>query len=331
MISIPHSLKLIDAFKEKRVMIIGDAMLDAYWMGKVNRISPEAPVPVLEITDKQYKLGGAANVALNIKSLGAVPFLFSIIGNDSAGENLLNLLQNEHIDTRFLQHLKSRITTVKIRVMSQAYHILRMDEEQSDELASNDKEKLQKKILSGLEKIRPDVVIIQDYEKGMLYPELIDAIIKHTEKLKIKTAVDPKKKNFWNYKNVTLFKPNLRELTEASGNTINVSNIRSLKTAEAALRKKLNHKISLITLSADGVYVSSEKENFKIAAHERNITDVSGAGDTVISVAALCLAANANIQTIAALSNLAGGLVCEKRGVAPITSAQLKENIKQLN
>jgi rfaE bifunctional protein kinase chain/domain len=201
--------------------------------------------------------------------------------------------------------------------------MLRIDEEQSDELKTKEKNVLQKHILKGITTLKPQAIIIEDYDKGMLCPSLIEAIIDLALKLKIPIAVDPKHKNFWCYMNVTLFKPNLRELSEAIGKSIDIEEENAIVLADAFLRKKLNNQITLITLSEAGVFVSDNKLNYKIPAHLRNIADVSGAGDTVISVAALCLAAKANIKELAALSNLAGGLVCEKRGVVPITKQQL--------
>jgi rfaE bifunctional protein kinase chain/domain len=318
-----NNKSIIESFAGKRIMVIGDAMLDAYWIGKVNRISPEAPVPVLDISEKLYKPGGAANVALNIKSLGAEPYLFTILGDDSAGTKMLQILNQEHINTKYCHNIKNRVSTIKTRVLSQSHHILRIDEEQTDELNTSEKDKLQKQILKGMAAIKPQAIIIEDYDKGMLCESLIQAIIKQAKEKKIPVAVDPKHKNFWAYKNVTLFKPNLRELSEAIGKHINIKNNNEIIEADVFLRKKLNIDCALITLSEAGVYVSNNKSHYIIPAHIRNIADVSGAGDTVISVAALCLAVNTNIQSLAALSNLAGGLVCEKRGVVPITKQQL--------
>ena len=320
-----YNKTVIDSFKGKRIMIIGDAMLDAYYLGRVNRISPEAPVPVLDVKEKKYKPGGAANVALNILALEAVPFLFTIVGNDNNGTNLCQILENEGVITKYCSVVKNRITTVKTRIISQSHHILRIDEEQVDELKNKEKDALTKHILKGINQIKPHAIIIEDYDKGMLCQSLIEAIILEASNLKIPIAVDPKHKNFWFYKNVDLFKPNLRELSEAIGKNIDLKNSEEILTADKLLRKKLNNKIALITLSEHGVYVSNKNEQQIVPAHVRNIADVSGAGDTVISVAALCLASKANIITLAALSNLAGGLVCEKRGVVPISRQQLLE------
>jgi rfaE bifunctional protein kinase chain/domain len=318
-----NNKKVIESFTDKRVMIIGDAMLDAYWIGKANRISPEAPVPVLEVKEKSYKPGGAANVALNIKALGATPYLFTILGNDDAGNKMLEILKKEGIKTNYCHIIKNRISTIKTRVLSHSHHILRIDEEQTDELKTKDKLALQKHIIDGINQLKPQVIIIEDYDKGMLCQSLIDAIIVLANQKNIPIAVDPKYKNFWSYKNVTLFKPNLRELSEAIGKNIDIKNKTDILKADEVLRHKLNNKIALITLSEAGVFISDKKENYRIPAHLRNIADVSGAGDTVISVAALCLALKTNIQTLATLSNLAGGLVCEKRGVVPISKQQL--------
>jgi rfaE bifunctional protein kinase chain/domain len=317
--------KVIKAFSGKRIMIVGDAMLDAYLTGKVNRISPEAPVPVLEVKQKLYKPGGAANVALNIKALGAEPYLFSITGDDAAGEQMRSILKNEGLKTDHIIKIKQRVTTVKTRVLSQSHQLLRFDEEQTEELKTIEQQKVLLYVLSGIEKIKPHAIIIEDYDKGMLSKGLIEAIIANANKNDIPVAVDPKFRNFWHYKHVTLFKPNLRELSEALGININASDMSSVTKGDQLLRSKLMNQIALITLSDKGVFVSNYKNRHHIPAHLRNIADVSGAGDTVISVAALCLTVDANIQTLAALSNLAGGLVCEKWGVVPITQQQLLE------
>ena len=323
--NLKNTKKVIESFGGKRIMIIGDAMLDAYWMGKVNRISPEAPVPVLDVQEKILKPGGAANVALNIKALDAEPYLFTILGNDQAGNSLLEILKKEGVKTKHCVVLKNRITTLKTRVLSQSHHIIRIDEEQIDELKSADKNLLKQLIIQGINKIKPHAVIIEDYDKGMLSKTLIEAIVEEAAQHHIPVAVDPKHKNFWFYKNVSLFKPNLRELSVALGFQVDIKDQKKLVEADKMLREKLNNQMALITLSEDGVFVSNSQNNLRIPAHLRNIADVSGAGDTVISVAALCLAAQTNIQTLAALSNLAGGLVCEKRGVVPISRQQLLE------
>ena len=317
--------KTITAFAGKRIMIIGDAMIDAYWIGKANRISPEAPVPILSVSDKEYKLGGAANVALNIKALGAVPYLYTIIGNDNAGNQLKALLQQQKMFDKGCISIDGRVTTVKTRILSQSSHMLRIDEEQTDDLIGKQQTLLADTIVKAIAKIKPEAIIIEDYDKGMLSKLVIEAIIEKANKLEIPVAVDPKHKNFWLYKNVTLFKPNLREVSEGLSKQIDPTNITSLTVADNTMRKQLNHQVSLITLSEHGAFVGTDKAHHKIEAHVRNIADVSGAGDTVISVAALCLACKTNVLQMAELANLAGGLVCEKRGVVAITAQQLMD------
>lgn len=320
-------IKIIESFKDKRVMVIGDAMLDAYWVGKANRLSPEAPVPVLSVSEKTFKPGGAANVALNIKHLHAIPYLFTIVGSDDAGQKLINILKEEQINIEGCIIIKNRISTVKTRIISHSQHILRIDEEQTNELSEKEKAVIKQKILKGIDTIKPHAIIFEDYDKGVLSEDLIKSVIHKANALKIPIAVDPKYKNFWHYQQVTLFKPNLRELCDATETNIQAKNIDSVINGDKALRKKLKNSIALITLSEHGVYISDKKNNYRLPAHSRNITDVSGAGDTVISVAALCLAAKTNIYDLAYLANLAGGLVCEKSGVVPITAQQLIQEI----
>lgn len=325
------SLKqLFDGFNEVTALIIGDVMIDSYLWGRVDRISPEAPVPVVQITNKENRLGGAANVALNVASLGAKPIICAVVGDDLNGGIFENLLKDGNMSTAGIVHSSARPTTVKTRVISSQQHIVRIDEESLKPLNSTEETAFIQRITSLIENEKPGVVIFEDYNKGVLTPRVIEEVIAVAKANNIPTAVDPKKDNFFAYKNVTLFKPNLKELVEGLKVDIDKKDRSSLESAVVKLEDKLNNSISLITLSEMGVYVKDNGGNHHLPAHIRNISDVSGAGDTVISVAALCLAQNVSSETMAALANLAGGLVCEEVGVVPINKERLFAEARKL-
>lgn len=313
-----------------KVFIVGDVMLDTYIYGNVDRISPEAPVPVLLVKNKESRCGGAANVAMNIRSLGATPYLMSVIGNDDTGQELKKILEQNHIESKYLLTDQNRTTTSKTRVVAKMNQILRFDSENNHALDEELNEALIKQILDCIEKIKPDVLIFQDYNKGVLGEKLIREVTMACLNKNIPVAVDPKKENFFAYQLCTLFKPNLRELEESLRFPIDSASIESLSEAAALLHKKLHHGISLITLSEKGIFLKADKQIISTPAHIRNVADVSGAGDTVISVAALCLAAKTSLETIAELSNIAGGIVCEYPGVVSLEQHLLKAEAEKL-
>lgn len=320
---------IITSFSGTRVLVIGDVMIDAYLWGAVERISPEAPVPVVNITRKEDRLGGAANVALNLLSLGAVPLICSVVGKDRKGEAFCALMRGLGMSTRGILESDARITTVKTRVISHSQQMLRVDEEQSDDLNAQD-EKDFFEIISGLiQTEKPEVIVFEDYNKGVLTASLIGKVIAIAAKNNIPTCVDPKKKNFFAYKNVTLFKPNLKELKEGLKIELDRKIDAQIIAAVQEMEKELGNRISLITLSERGVMIKEGERTQFFPAHIRNIADVSGAGDTVIAVAALGLAKQLDVEYLARLANLAGGLVCEKVGVVPVDREQLIEEAKR--
>ncbi|MCG3164722.1 MAG: D-beta-D-heptose 7-phosphate kinase [Bacteroidia bacterium] len=324
--------KLFKSFSKQTVLIIGDVMIDSYIKGKIERMSPEAPVPVVNVMKKEQRLGGAANVALNIQSLGAKPVVCAINGNDDNAKTLEKLFRKNKLSTEGLLQIKNRPTTVKTRVICDNSHVLRIDEETQKEISASETEKLFRKIVSITEKQKISVIIFEDYDKGCITASLIKEVVKLAVKKNIPVAVDPKKRNFLSYIGVTLFKPNLKELKEGLKiKKLNPKNRAEVEKAVETLRKKLNAGMVLLTLSENGVYVSDKKSNHHLAAHKRKVIDVSGAGDTVIAVAALCLGANTDSKTLAELANLAGGLVCEKAGVVPVDKKLLlKEAVKSI-
>ena len=324
-----HILSAFEKFKSQTILVIGDVILDAYCRGIVNRISPEAPVPILDVKSKEYRLGGAANVALNVHGMGAKPILCSVIGQDFGADQVMRLLSDQELSTAGIIQSKSRITGVKTRLMSHHHQLLRMDEEQTDLLENHDKDLLKNNILRLIESEKPDAIIFEDYDKGIIDPEIISAIIGKAKAQGIVVSVDPKKRNFFNYAGATLFKPNMRELIEGLSIQDLKSSRKDLQKAFSVLIQKMPVEMAFFTLSAEGVFITDGKDDHHIAAHKRNIADVSGAGDTVISVATCALAAKLTMQDIAYLSNLAGGYVCQFPGVVAIDAAELKAEFQK--
>jgi rfaE bifunctional protein kinase chain/domain len=322
---------IIKAFGELHVCVIGDVMIDEYIWGEVERMSPEAPVPVVDVHTSEKRLGGAANVALNCQSLGAKVTVASVVGQDDNGILLKKLLETQSILTDTLLTSEYRKTTCKQRIMSKGQQMMRVDYETRNYLEAVDEHKFIDVTLRYLQVHKPDVVIFEDYNKGVLKEHVIDKILEHCKLLKLPVAVDPKKENFFSYKGVTIFKPNLKEIKDAFEQEV-YSDVSSLDAIHAALHQKLGHDNSLITLSENGVYVSeAHKEGVIYPAFKRHIADVSGAGDTVIAVAAMVYAVTKDIYRTAQWSNMAGGIVCETSGVVSINPEQLLAEILKNN
>jgi rfaE bifunctional protein kinase chain/domain len=323
--------ELLANFRTKKILVIGDVMIDAYMLGKVHRVSPEAPVPIVSLEKQEQRLGGAANVALNLLSLGATPILCAVVGNDKDGKQLIELMAEQTMPTSGILQSDERVTTVKTRVIGNHQHLLRIDAEDTHALTANEEIQFLQTVERILENQAVDAIIFEDYNKGVLTPTIIQGVIGMAHQRDIPTTVDPKKDNFLAYKGVTLFKPNLKELREGLGIDCTFQNKELFSKAVAALEKELQNDITFVTLSEYGVFIKNETNSHHAPAHIRNIADVSGAGDTVISVATLCLTANCSIESIAELSNLAGGLVCEKSGVVTIEPDQLIEECEGKN
>lgn len=314
-------------FCELNVMIIGDVMIDSYKWGKVERISPEAPVPICSVNKIENRMGGAGNVALNIKALGATPILCSIVGNDNSGDTLLELMKKENMPTDNIVKSDYRPTTIKTRIIGNNVQMLRVDNENTEYLNKEEENLLIERILSVLDRQKIDVIIFQDYDKGVITQNIIQKTISKAKEKNIPTCVDPKHRNFSLYKEVTLFKPNLKELKEGLKIEFSLPSLDNLTDAALLLHSKQKIDKIFITLSEYGLffadYSKTKAEIKQLPANIRNIADVSGAGDTVISVASLCLALNLPNEEIAKISNLAGGLVCEYVGVVPIEKERL--------
>jgi rfaE bifunctional protein kinase chain/domain len=313
----------MELFKNKNILIIGDMMLDSYLFGTVDRISPEAPVPIIDISHKENKLGGAANVAANIKNLGGNPIICSVIGKDLKGDILLSLLKEKNIIIDYIYKSNNRITTDKTRIIGNNHQMLRIDEEIRTDL-NEDQEYFLAIINNAIVNEDIDCILFQDYDKGVINEYIINSIITKAQQLKIPILVDPKKKNFLNYNNVTLFKPNFKEFKD-SMNIESSNKLELLQTGSKLLHEK-EIQIVFVTLSDEGIFLSYKEDNNIISkiipGISREVVDVSGAGDTVISVATMLLN-EINIEEIAKISNIAGGLVCEEIGVVSIDKDKL--------
>lgn len=313
--------QLMASFHGVRVLIVGDVMVDNYIIGKVDRVSPEAPVPVVDVSRFDSRLGGAGNVALNLKALGAIPVLCSAIGKDKEGDDLCKLMEDAEMTTRALLASDKRKTTTKTRVLGNNHQLLRIDHEVKDDLDKLDSFLLEEHFVRELD--QADVVIFEDYNKGVLHGLNIEHFLTLCQESGIPTVVDPKKSNFLSYKRATLFKPNLKEIREGLNLNGALQTLDEIRQAVQELNSVLHNQATMVTLSEKGVYIHHQEEEHHLSAHVRNIADVSGAGDTVVSVAALCLAKKCPWNRLAALSNLAGGLVCEETGVVPIHAERL--------
>ena len=302
-------------------------MIDSYMWGKVDRISSEAPIPIIASTSIENRLGGAANVALNIKSMGATPYLCSVIGEDEKGQVLLERLKVREIDSAGLMMSRERKTTVKTRIISNNQHLLRIDEEETSPIDSQMEMQLLKNISNFLKAKSINAIVFEDYDKGVITKNLIEEVTRQAREKGIPVLADPKKRNFKSYRNIDLFKPNFRELIEGLNLNIEKQDAEGINDAIKILHSEWNNKLVFITLSELGVFISDGKEYHTLPAEVRDIADVSGAGDTLISVASLFLAAGFSPKDIAGIANLAGGLVCEKAGVIPIDKDHLLDEI----
>jgi len=325
-----HFDELFLSFQNLKIGVIGDIMLDTYWWGKVDRISPEAPVPVVSVTKKEMRIGGAGNVALNIKALGVEVHAISIIGNDDEGKQLTTLMNQHQINTDYLIGSDARQTTNKIRIISRNQHMMRLDAEITDSILPKEEEALLHAFKTYLEQVKPQLVILEDYNKGVLTSTAIPSLIALCKQYQVLIAVDPKRKNFFEYQGVDIFKPNLQEAKEALNLILDDVQLETMKDIHQQLHKVLHHQVSFITLSEKGVFYQNGEGCRLIPTHIRSIADVSGAGDTVISVAAVVYAATKNVVLMAEMANIAGGLVCEEVGTVAINKEKLLQECKRL-
>ena len=327
--------KLTTEVSSQQVLIIGDVMIDSYLWGNVDRISPEAPVPIAAVNRRESRLGGAANVALNIQAMGAKPIMCTVLGNDEKSNEFVDLMKAANMNTAGVIKSDERVTTVKFRILGNNVQLLRVDEEITSPLSENDENALIAKVEELLNTTEINAIIFQDYDKGNITQRVIAEVTTMAKAKGIPTTVDPKKRNFGNFTNVTLFKPNLKELREGLNIDIKDVTIDELRKAADVLHKKQGIDIVFVTLSEKGAYIcdyrTAEPRQVHVPAHLRSISDVSGAGDTVISVATLCLALGLDIENIIKYSNLAGGIVCESVGVVPIERNRFYSELEMYN
>lgn len=322
--------QIFEKFTALNVLVIGDGMVDNYLWGNVDRISPEAPVPVVTVTKQENRLGGAGNVSLNIQALGATPILVSIIGDDEKGRTFSELMRENNLPCDGIILDETRITTVKTRIISGRQQISRIDIEMSNPIDEELETRVYDRIKYIIEKQQVQIIIFVDYDKGLITPGLINKVITLAKEKNILLAVDPKHRNFSYYKGVDLFKPNFKEFKDGLKLVIEKTDLELLKIAAEKFRKENNIELIFITLSEKGVFLLDGDDRTYYPAEVRDISDVSGAGDTVIATACLCLAARLPYSFMAQLSNLAGGLVCEKLGVVPIDPVRLKHEAKKI-
>jgi len=320
---------IFDSFADATILVIGDVMVDSYLWGKVERISPEAPVPIVSVEKREDRLGGAANVALNIKSLGATPILCSIIGDDEKGGLFLSLLKKQGMTTRGIIADENRKTTSKTRIISGNQHCLRIDDEITSDISAMQSQLLLSKAEEIIQTSNINAIIFEDYDKGVITKNIIAPTVKLAKEKGIVVCVDPKKKNFLEYKGVSLFKPNFKELCEGLKIEVAKNNFKAIFEAVHAYQKQMNIEHVMVTLSELGMMITDDDTYHHVPTHIREVADVSGAGDTVISVATLCKAAGLPSSEIARISNIAGGLVCEHAGVVSVDKAQLLHEISK--
>lgn len=318
--------KYIDNFSKTKILVIGDLMVDEYIFGMVDRISPEAPVPVLDVKNESFTLGGAGNVVKNLVSLGSKVSICSAIGFDDTGENLLKMLKELKVDTRGLIIDQERKTSKKTRIIAGSQQVVRVDRETRDPINDSIKEELIGFIERNIEKY--DAIIISDYAKGVISKDLIEACVKRSKSIPIN--VDPKEKNFSMYEGVTTITPNLKELSQGIG--VHIDNESDINRAAKIVLDNLKCKVVLVTRGADGMSIYKDKSNpVHIPTFAKKVFDVTGAGDTVISVYTLALVTGASEIESAYIANSAAGYVVGQIGAVSISYNDLIKEIEDLN
>ena len=313
-------VELLDAGRSKRIAVIGDAMLDVYLSGDAERISPEAPVPVVRVRGRKYALGGAANVAQNVVAVGARCHLLASVGEDLAGNTLATMLAEIGAADALLR--VDRCTTQKTRVLARSQQLVRIDEEEDQSLGANDVERLL--ALVGATVAAADAVILEDYNKGVLVPAVIRAAIDTANARAIPVVVDPKYRNFFSFGGATIFKPNRRELEAAVGATIDLDH----PDAMPSMLETLGVRHLLLTLGERGMILASADGSIeRISTVAREVYDVVGAGDTVTAYLATMLAAGATPAEAAIIANVAAGIEVGKLGAASVSRQELLEYV----
>lgn len=329
-----HAELDLDGFFERIVglpiLVVGDAMVDAYISGSVDRVSPEAPVPVVHASSRHDRLGGAANVALNLAAMGAEPRLCTVLGDDAAADRFMARMEEKGLRTDWILRSSKRQTTVKTRILCRGQQMMRIDEETTTPLDNEDSGQLLENARQAISDGLVQAAIFQDYDKGVLHAGTIPALNKACHQAGMAVCVDPKRTHFMHYRDVSLFKPNLREVRESLPDLAIGDDTESLDRAAHAIRERLDNAVTMITLGEKGLFLQVGGESRLYPAHRRDIADVSGAGDTVIAVAGLGLAVGLDTATWARLANLAGGQVCEHVGVVPVDRERLQAEAQRI-
>jgi len=318
--------KIFSAFSDQKIMVIGDLMLDQYIWGRISRISPEAPVPVVEVESDTIRLGGSANVVCNVQSLGAEVIPVGLIGEDKAGEQLIQLFRERSLPIEGLIADSSRPTTLKTRIIAHNQHVVRMDSESCHPISRS----IEKKLFSYIEQHLNTVggIILEDYNKGILMPHFIKELIHLANKRKLMVFVDPKFDHFFDYQNVTLFKPNRKEAMDRIG--MRIKSGESLELLGKKLLDKVQCQALLITLGEEGMILFQPgKPSVQVPTRAVKVHDVSGAGDTVIASIAVSMISGAGLEEAATIANYAAGIVCGEVGIVPIDRDCLFQNLNE--
>lgn len=314
---------IVSRFKNKRILVVGDLILDHHIVGSVDRVSPEAPVPVVWANQENFVPGGAANVGLNLSAIGAKVSLCGVTGCDHFGKTLFSLIGKAGISTNLIVRDKKRPTTIKTRIIAHNQQVVRVDWESLEFLSENTNKLVLSKIKKNLDDF--DAVIVEDYGKGVINPSLLEELISLCRKKEKIITVDPKEEHFDYYEDVTALTPNLKEAQAAAGTKIR--NKSQLPFLGKIIMKRLNPKALLITLGEDGMILFSGNSHYHIPTTALEVFDVSGAGDTVISVFTLALTSGATYKEAAILANFAAGIVVGKLGAATVNKRELNKAI----
>ncbi len=301
---IKNILRGIDSFQDLRVLVIGDLILDIYEEGDVERISPEAPIPIVRLKRSFYRIGGAGNVAHIARKMGSQVTIAGLIGDDKEGEILMELLKSTGINTSGVIISPERPTTQKTRIISRGQQLLRLDKESDDEMSSSEEQAFINNLQNILQTQHFDVIIIEDYDKGVITRNVIN----HTKKHKGSSAVDPKERHFWDYKGFDIFKPNMRELNAAFGKQL------PLELAINETFKRLTPEWLIVTMGEKGIYYRTKDKEGTVPAFAIEVADVTGAGDAVIVALSLCKAIRCNVEDACLFANLTASLVCQRIG-----------------
>ncbi len=319
-------MQVLENFSKVKVLVFGDIMLDRYWWGRVDRISPEAPVPVVRVNETTLIAGGAANVAANIAGLGAESFLVGVVGVDKEAAVFPNILAETNISADYLVEIKNRPTTVKTRVIAHSQQIVRIDQETVAELNAEEEIPVWQKIESLLGEV--GIIIVSDYGKGVVTETLLTRLITAAKNKNIQILVDPKGKNYLKYKGATLLTPNKKEAAEACKLEENGNKL--VELAGEQLISEIETEAILITRGEEGMTLfEKNKEPLHLKALARDVYDVTGAGDTVIATCAVALGAGASLAKAAELANISAGLVVGQIGTTAVKFEELKEAVKK--